>query len=148
LLDDANDRRKLRLLRGSEARHVVDLLVLVSRQCAAAQQIISKFSDQLLDRFPNGDNADISRALKHLTLHSGEIPQALFLNDVEPQSDTPFGGGGFADVFLGTKGHHTVAIKRLRVFGGTKEDKEKLFKVGQLIMCLLVPWLIEPNIRM
>jgi hypothetical protein len=93
------------------------------------------------------------RALRKLALHTQRLPRALFLEDVRCDTNErdPVGGGGFADVWKGTRNDvpsspsmsapevegekvdAKVAIKRLRIFGPETAMKERMLKVGSMI---------------
>ena len=56
-----------------------------------------------------------------LAMTSGEMPQALFLENVRLEATEPVAHGSFSDIFKGYLGQTVVAVKRLRLVDVVKD---------------------------
>ena len=62
---------------------------------------------------------------------TGKLPRILILDDIARLSSYPILGGGFADIWQGKLSDGTkVALKVLRLFSNTEEEKTRINKVG------------------
>jgi hypothetical protein len=132
-------RRRFRMLEGDEAANALDLLLKVCN-ASGSQSVhdshICRLNFQLTDMFPNDpDNYETHRSIRKLASHSGRIPRVLFLEDILCHEGDPLCGGGFADVWKGSRNGNAVAIKRLRIFKPWTGQKHKLIKVAHRTSC-------------
>ena len=69
--------------------------------------------------------------MRRMVLKTGQFPRILILDDIARLSSYPILGGGFADIWQGKLSDGTkVALKVLRLFSNTEEEKARINKVG------------------
>ena len=76
------------------------------------------------------DRRLISSVMKKIVLNTGQFPRSLIVGGISCLSSYPILGGGFADIWQGRLIDGTVvALKVLRVFSNTEEEKARINKV-------------------
>ena len=76
------------------------------------------------------DRRLISSVMKKIVLNTGQFPRSLIVDGINCLSSYPILGGGFADIWQGRLIDGTVvALKVLRVFRNTEEEKARINKV-------------------
>ncbi|TDL15521.1 kinase-like protein, partial [Rickenella mellea] len=127
----------------------------------------------ILDRgdLSTNDQSRIVRALTHLAKSSACLPDSLMLSGVKRTGRDPVAGGGFADVWTGYLDSTPVAIKALRIY--ERSDQERALRnfsheavIWQLLrhpnilpfygvfggdehfdrLCLVSPWMEAGNV--
>ena len=69
--------------------------------------------------------------MRRMVLKTGQFPRILILDDITRLSPYPILGGGFADIWQGKLSDGTkVALKVLRLFSNTEEEKARINKVS------------------
>ncbi|KZT10273.1 uncharacterized protein LAESUDRAFT_747675 [Laetiporus sulphureus 93-53] len=86
--------------------------------------------DQALEflEWPSRLHSTASNLLRKLCIRSASLPDSLEISEenITRHHDHAIDGGGFADIWLGTCGRITVALKVFRVFG--KDDAQVVYK--------------------
>ncbi|TDL24383.1 kinase-like protein [Rickenella mellea] len=138
--------------------------------CSADPVPVLNLLQTILDRgdLSKDDQPRFARTLARLVKSSSCLPDCLMLSGVQRTGKDPVAGGGFADVWTGYFGSTPVAIKALRIYDHSNQEKAlrdfaheaiiwrllrhpnilKFYGVfrGDDRLCLVSPWMSAGNI--
>lgn len=96
--------------------------------------------------FGNDSLHSFRRTMMKLAVNSQVMPSTLFLRGIQCSETEPRFGGGYADVFHGSAASgQAVALKRLRIFQGSSEEKNSIvsamycFSTKLMLIITLLP---------
>ncbi|TDL24377.1 kinase-like protein [Rickenella mellea] len=141
-------------------------LGLCSTDPVPALNLLQTILDQ--GNLPRNDQPRFARTLTRLVKSSACLPDCLMLSGVRRTGKDPVAGGGFADVWTGYLASTPVAIKALRIYDHSNQEKAlkdfaheaiiwrllrhpnilKFYGVfrGDDRLCLVSPWMSAGNI--
>ncbi|KAJ7233189.1 kinase-like domain-containing protein [Mycena rebaudengoi] len=135
--DNPKLRDALREDEGRIAAHIISVLESTSSQEAVLKlagdpaQYFLDVVQNALDRgllLERDHNSKARRIILKLSETCGQLPSSLFITGVTGRDEYAIFGGAFGNIYRGTYAGKTVALKRIRIFQGDMELRQKRLK--------------------